>query len=166
MGRILPGLPRHWCHQHAARPHRYAHRHWAGFSWSRRAEPGARAHQRRKDDSHCRPAAGLRQVSAMGRPGRGHGRAGAGRVLAADAHQPAYGVAGSADGFYIRGYLHAAQARHHAGHFYWRVSGRHGPHARLDRGSSADRVAVRSAVRHPFCMAVSSLHVHRVALPR
>ena len=45
--------------QPAARAARYTARHRTGFSRRRRAEPGAGAHHRRKDEAHRRPAAGF-----------------------------------------------------------------------------------------------------------
>ncbi len=112
-----------------------------------------------------RPLAAGRFSLAAGHRGR-PGRAGARRGLAGAAHQPAHRGPGAAHGLHLRRHLHAAQARHHHGHLHRRISRRHGAPARLDRRPRPHRVAGRGALRHPLCLAVSSLHGHRLALPR
>ena len=87
-----------------------------------------------------RPLASGRFSLAYGHRGRPR-RAGAGRAVAAAAHQPAHRVAGAAHRLYLRGHLHAAQARHHAGHIHRRVSRRHGADAGLDGRARPHRVA-------------------------
>ncbi len=89
-----------------------------------------------------------------------------GAVWPGSHHQPAHRGPGAADGIYLRRHLHAAQALHHPGHIHRRISRRHGPHAGLDRRARTHRVAGRGAVRHSLCLAVPSLHGHRLALSR
>ena len=108
-----------------------------------------------------------RGAHLAGRGGAGRtGRAGLGAVWLAAAHQSAYGGAGAADGFYLCGHLHAAQAGDGDGDFYRRISRRDGAAAGLDRGAGADRVAGGGALRDSLCLAVSSFHVDCVVVSR
>ena len=109
---------------------------------------------------------------AAGRFGLPHGLAlglacfAAGAVVLAWYTNPVTVMLTLLTGFMLRRGLHPAQALHHAGYFYRRVSRRHAPAAGLDRRPRRDRVAGRGPVCHSFRLAVSPFHGHRVAVPR